>query len=102
MHKLREMLDKRNTLITEARALVDKADTEKRNLTTEEKVRYDAIMKDATDLREKIDREQDLIAQEKAIAEEALRNHGANRDEHNPESKIQMKASRNLHFHRYR
>ena len=44
--KLREMLDKRNKAITDARTFVDKADSEKRALTTEERASYDAAMKE--------------------------------------------------------
>ena len=35
--KLQEKLDKRNTAITQGRAFVDKADTEKRAMTDDEK-----------------------------------------------------------------
>jgi HK97 family phage major capsid protein len=77
---LREMLEKRNKAVTDARVIVDKADAEKRALTTEEKVNYDAYMKDAIDLREKIDRETMLIDEEKRMAEEALRGVGNKKD----------------------
>jgi HK97 family phage major capsid protein len=96
MHKLREMLDKRNTLITEARTIVNKAEVEKRNLSAEEKGRYDIIMKDATDLRESIDREQQLIAEEKRNVEEALTRNSENKDHKTPEAEIRTKAFRNL------
>ena len=71
--KLREMLDKRNTAVTQARTLVDKADTEKRSMTDDEKRQYDGYMTDAVTLRENIDREQKLIDEEKRSAEEGLR-----------------------------
>ena len=70
--KLREMLDKRNTLITQARALLDKAEAEHRNLSTEGKTQYDKMLTDATEIRENIDRETRLIAAEKETAEAAL------------------------------
>jgi len=67
------MLDKRNKAITDARTFVDKADSEKRALTTEERASYDAAMKEGLDLRESIDREMALIEEEKRMAEDSLR-----------------------------
>lgn len=97
--KLREMLDKRNSLITEARALVDKGDAEKRGLDSEEKGRYDTIMKDAVEIKGKIDREMELISEEKSLAESALKNdqrdHGKKKIEQ-PENELRSKAFRNL------
>jgi len=94
--KLREMLDKRNTLVTQARAMVDKVETEKRDLSAEEKVSYDTIIKDAIDLREKIDRETRLIELEKEQAQQALNRNDEHRDDRTPEAELQMKAFRNL------
>ena len=71
--KLREMLDKRNKAVTDARALIDKADVEKRVLTAEEKTSYDAFLKDALDLRERIDAETKLIEEERQMAQDALK-----------------------------
>ncbi|QXE85978.1 phage major capsid protein [Geomonas nitrogeniifigens] len=63
--KLREMLEKRNVAVTAARAMVDKADSEKRSLNEDEQRQYDAHLDEATTLRENIDREQKLIDEEK-------------------------------------
>lgn len=96
MTKLMEMLDKRNTLITEARTLVDKADKEKRNMTDEEKGRYDTIMKDAIDLKDNIDREQRLIDMEKENAEAALRRSKDKDAPKTPEAELRTKAFRSF------
>lgn len=63
--KLREMLEKRNVAVTQARALVDVAEKEKREMNDEEKRQYDAHMQDAVTLRENIDREKTLQDEEK-------------------------------------
>ena len=95
--KLREMLDKRNTAVTQARTLVDKADTEKRSMTDDEKRQYDGYMTDAVTLRENIDREQKLIDEEKRSAEEGLRlaEMGGEKPK-TPEAELRMKAFRHL------
>jgi len=94
--KLREMLDKRNRLITEARTVVDKADAEKRAMTDEEKGRYDTIMKDAGDIRENIDRETRLIEAERENAADALRSKGSPEAPPTPEAESRQKAFRSL------
>jgi HK97 family phage major capsid protein len=96
--KLREMLDKRNTMITQARAIVDKAEKEKRELNAEEKVNYDNAMKDALDLREKIDRETRLIEAEKEMAGTALQTQ-QERQIAAPEAEQRAKAFRSLLVH---
>jgi len=70
--KLREMLEKRNRAVTEARSLADKADTEKRSLTDDEKRQVDAHLKEAGDLRESIDRETKMNEEERAAASLSL------------------------------
>lgn len=79
--ELRELLDKRNTAVTAARAFVDKADNEKRNMTDDEERQYNAHMEEAVVLRTKIDRETRLQEEERANAAYGL-NFGAdsNRD----------------------
>lgn len=62
---LREKLEKRNVAITAARALSEKAETEKRAMNADEARQYDAHMAEAVTLRESIDREQKLIEEEK-------------------------------------
>lgn len=55
--KLRELLDKRATLITQARAVLDQAEKESRDLTAEEQKQWDAFMNEATGLSAQIERE---------------------------------------------
>ena len=64
---LQAMLDKRNKLVAEARALHDKANAEGREFTAEEDAQYNAIMKDAGDLRAKVDRERQIADAEAEI-----------------------------------
>jgi len=51
----RELLAKRATLITQARALLEMAEKETRDLTTEEQANYDAIFTDVAKLDKKIE-----------------------------------------------
>ena len=94
--KLREMLDKRNKAVTDARTLIDKAEAEKRDLTTGEKTGYEAFIKDALDLREAIDREVLLIDEEKRMAEDSLKGAGGKGPVKTPEAE-----ARSLAFKRY-
>lgn len=93
--KLREMLEKRNRNVTEARALVDKAETEKRNMTDDEKRQYDGFMTEAVSLRENIDRETKLQEEERANVAAAL---AASEESRNltPEAEARSKAFRHL------
>ena len=62
--KLIEMRQKRATLITNARALLDRAEGEKRDLTQEEQNNWDGMMKEANQLKGTIDREERMMEQE--------------------------------------
>jgi len=62
----KEMLEKRATLINNARALLDKATEEKREPTAEERQQFDAAMKEAGELKDKADK---LVADEKRAAD---------------------------------
>ena len=94
MTKLQELLEKSNTLITQARTMVTKAETEKRNFNAEEKVSYDKIMGDALDIREQITRETALEAEEKRLAGIALE--GDKNNKTTPEAEQRAKAFRNF------
>ena len=67
MDKILEMRRKRAELVAQARALVEKAEKENRNLSAEEKQQYDKIFKDIEDIKEKIDREEKLLEEERAL-----------------------------------
>lgn len=54
---LQEKIEKRVGLIAQARALLDKADQEKRDLSAEETTQYDALMADADKLEGEVNRE---------------------------------------------
>jgi HK97 family phage major capsid protein len=67
MNKLQELLDKRAGLIKQAREVLDTADAEKRNMSAEERSKYDAIMVDVDDLDENIKRLRQQEAAEKEL-----------------------------------
>jgi HK97 family phage major capsid protein len=64
MNKLQKLLDKRAALIQKGREVLDAADEEKRNLSAEERSKYDAIMADVDGLNEDIKRMRQQIAAE--------------------------------------
>ena len=61
---LRELLEKRAKLAAEARALLKKADDEKRDLKAEEKTEWDRMMAEVTSLGEQVQRAQQMTALE--------------------------------------
>lgn len=63
-----ELREKRAALVAQARQIVDKADTEKRGLTTEEQQQYDRMMADVDTIKADIDREERLASVEKEMA----------------------------------
>lgn len=69
--KLRELIEKRNTLIQAGRDLYKKAETEKRALTAEERTNDDARLKEVDDLKNEItrmERQQELEREQAASA----------------------------------
>lgn len=68
MRNLRELLDKRAGLLSQARALVDAAEAAKRGLSAEETAQYEALMTDVTRMTGEIQREEALIAEEQRFA----------------------------------
>lgn len=74
---LKELREKRAKLIADARAILDKADGEKRAITTEEQTSYDAMFAEADGLRSRITREESLREAERELEEAA----GADDDE---------------------
>ncbi|MFH1852543.1 MAG: phage major capsid protein [Candidatus Neomarinimicrobiota bacterium] len=69
MLDLKDLLNQRGKAIRDARAIVDLADAEKRNMTEEEETRYNQFMDEARDLKKKIDRETELREEERQAAE---------------------------------
>lgn len=96
--KLKELREKRGELLADARALVDKADAEKRALTTEEDAKYSELFTKATEIRASIEREEQLQAEERSAAEQALRDQDAAKDvakgkPTDPEARLNPRAS---------
>lgn len=67
--KIIELRQKRAKLIADARALLDRADGEKRDLTQEEQNNWDAMMTQADGLKGTIDREERMMTQEADLGE---------------------------------
>jgi len=80
MSKLQEMRDARGKAIADARTILDKADAEKRSLSTEESAQYDTAFAKAEELRASITREESLATAERDAAEASLRSKDANKD----------------------
>lgn len=68
MPTLLDLRHKRNALVTEARALLDRAKSESRDLTAEETVSYDRLLADQEQIRASIDREERQEAVERDLA----------------------------------
>lgn len=78
--KLNELRDQRGKLVTEARAIIDKAEAEKRGLTAEEQGKCDELITKQEEIRSQIDREMKLVEAERSAAEETLRSKDAAKD----------------------
>jgi HK97 family phage major capsid protein len=66
---LKELREKRAKLIKDARAILDKADGEKRAITTEEQTEYDRLFAEADGLRSRIEREERQREAERELEE---------------------------------
>lgn len=76
--KLRELLEKRNTLITAGRELYKKVEDEKRSMTAEEKKNDDARFTEIADIAEQIGRfERQLTMEREQAATRATQDHEA-------------------------
>lgn len=72
MANIREMLDKRAQLITQARSIVDGAEAEKRDFSAEEDTQYNSMMEDVGKLDVKIKREKQLVEAEGTLDREPV------------------------------
>jgi len=79
--KLKQLRDQRGKLVADARAILDKAETEKRALTAEEDANYKKAFADQDELRGKIEREEQLAEAERTAAEQSLRDKDAGKGE---------------------
>lgn len=66
---LKELLEKRRLAIEQSRGLLDKADKEKRALSTEEREQYDAWDKEIDSLSDRIEREEKQVKREAQMGE---------------------------------
>lgn len=69
MADLKTLREERGKLISDARAIVDLAETENRGLSAEESAKYDDLFAKADELRDKIDREERLRDAERTLDE---------------------------------
>src|SRR5512143_4078769 len=79
--KLQELRDQRGKLVADARAIVNKAETEKRSATAEESAQFDAMMKQVGDLGDEVRRHEALAEAERAAAAEVARGLDSAKDE---------------------
>lgn len=70
--RLNELREERNRLVTQARTILTKAETEKRDLTTEEQGQYDILMTDQQRKADAIGREERQIQIERDLAAEQI------------------------------
>jgi len=94
--KLRELHEKRSKAITDARAILDKAETEKRSMTAEERQQSDTLLADAANYRADIDLMTRLDEEERSQAEIAAKIADENRGAKTPEAEARAKAFRHL------
>lgn len=73
MPDLKSLREERAKLVADCRALTDKAETEKRSLTSEEDAQYSKMFDKADELRKQIDREIELREAERTINENRVR-----------------------------
>lgn len=72
MSKLKELRDQRGQLVHDARAILDKAETEKRSPTAEELTSFDDIIAKQTEIGATIEREERLADAERSAAAASL------------------------------
>lgn len=72
--KLKELRDQRGKVVADARAILDKAETEKRAVTAAEDVTYKELFAKQEEIRAAIEREEQLAEAERQAAEQTLRN----------------------------
>lgn len=67
MNRLKELQGEHNTAATEARALLDMVEKEKRGLTVDEQVKWDKLTDDICGIKEKIKREEFIANEEREL-----------------------------------
>src|SRR5690348_2398525 len=66
--KLNALREERNRIVTEARTILDKAETEKRDLSAEENGKYEELMTEQGKRADAISREERMIEAERTLA----------------------------------
>lgn len=79
--KINELRDERGRLVTEARGILDKAETEKRALTAEEQGKCDELITKQEEIRSSIEREEKLVSAERSAAADAMTAQGGAKQE---------------------
>lgn len=97
MSKLKELRDQRGQLVADARAILNKAEAEKRGTSAEENAQYDALMKKVGDLGDEIRRHEQLAEAERDAAAQVARGVDSAKDEArgksgDPEVELRTKA----------
>lgn len=72
-NKLKDLRDQRGKLVTDARAILDKASAEKRSASAEESAQFDAMMKQVGDLGDEVRRHESLVEAERDAATQVAR-----------------------------
>lgn len=96
-NKLKDLRDQRGQLVHDARAILDKAEAEKRSASAEENGQYDAIIKKVGDLGDEIRRYEALADAERDAAAQVARGIDSAKDEArgksaDPEVELRSKA----------
>lgn len=98
--KLNELRTERGKLIHEARAIIDKAEAEKRGLSVEEQVKCDELISKQEELRGNIDREEKLAEAERQAAEIELRTKDKSKETKAPEDETRGVSPRGTEEYR--
>lgn len=87
---LKDLREQRGKLVHDARAILDKAETDKRELTAEEDGKFKELIGKQETLRSQIEREEQLSETERQLAEAELRNRDSGKGKQAPgnESRI--------------
>lgn len=96
--KLKELSDQRGKLVHEAREIINKADSEKRALSSEEQGKCDELITKQDEIRSQIEREMKLVEAERSAAEEQFRSKEAAK----PAAKEEQRAAGKYGSEEYR
>lgn len=98
--KLNELRTQRGQLVHDARAIIDKAEAEKRGLTAEEQVKCDELISKQEEMRGNIEREEKLVEAERQAAEIELRSKDSKKETKAPSAEVRGDAVRGTEEYR--